>query len=71
MLGMSITNDLQPLLVKPHEAARMLGISARTLWGLSAPRGPVPVVKISRSIRYDVLDLKRWIDHQKTQAVIA
>lgn len=58
--------DVQPLLVTAPQAARMLGISERTLWSLTAPRGPIPVVRIGRSVRYSLDDLRVWIDEAKT-----
>ena len=58
------------LLFKSREAAEALGISERTLWELTA-RGEIPVIRIpgrgkeARSLRYDVDDLRAWIDRQK------
>lgn len=55
------------LLIDAREAARMLAISERTLWSWSAPRGSVPVVRLpgSRSVRYSVAALERWIKQQQ------
>jgi predicted DNA-binding transcriptional regulator AlpA len=59
------------LLLKGREAAEALGISERTLWELTA-REEIPVIRIpgrgkeARSLRYDVADLRAWIDRQKT-----
>lgn len=44
-----------------REAAALLRISPRHLWNLSAPRGPVPVVKIGGKILYRQEDLERFI----------
>jgi excisionase family DNA binding protein len=55
----------ESLLVTSREAARCLGISSRTLWSLTAPRGPIPVVRIGRSVRYAPTDLRAWIEQQK------
>ncbi len=52
---------LEPLLLKPNDAARMLGISPRTLWGLQ----DLPRVRIGRSVRYDIEDLKKLIASRK------
>ena len=49
------------LAVRPAEAARMLGISTRTLWSLSAPRGPIPTVKTRQAVLYSVADLRAWL----------
>ena len=53
------------LLLTPKEAARSLGISERLLWGRSAPRGEIPVVRIGRSVRYSLDDLRSFIESQK------
>ena len=47
---------LPVLLVDAREAAQMLAISERTLWGWTAPRGPIPVVRCGRAVRYAVAD---------------
>lgn len=55
----------EPLLVKSDEAARLLNVSARTLWGL-ADRGEIPRVLIGSAVRFDPRDLRRWIEASKT-----
>ena len=50
----------QPLAVRATEAARMLGISERTLWSL-ANRGEVPTVKIGGVRLYPVDELRAWL----------
>ena len=63
-------SNVPRLLLKSREAADALGISDRTLWELTA-RGEIPVLRIpgrgkeARSLRYDVDDLRDWIDRQK------
>jgi excisionase family DNA binding protein len=52
------------LLLKPREAARVLGISERTLWALTHQNG-IPHVRIGRAVRYDPRDLQAWIDRSK------
>jgi hypothetical protein len=54
-------------LLSAKDAAKYLGISPRTLWGISAPRGLLPVVKIGTRCLYDPMDLLRYIDAQKTK----
>jgi excisionase family DNA binding protein len=54
-----------PLLLKPREAARLLAISDRTLWGM-ARSGKIPCVRFGRVLRYDPADLKAWIQGQKS-----
>lgn len=57
------------LLLTPREAAELLGISERTLWSLSVPRGPIPAVRVGvRSVRYSVAALERWISEQQVVA---
>jgi hypothetical protein len=54
------------LLVNAREAARMLSISEKTLWSLSQPRGPIPVVRVGmRSVRYSVIALEKAIAARK------
>jgi len=52
------------LLLTPREAAEALRISERKLWGLTAS-GQIPCLRIGRSVRYDVDDLRDWIDERK------
>jgi excisionase family DNA binding protein len=54
-----------PLLLTPREAAQALATSERTLWSLTAPRGPIPVVRFGRSVRYSRDALVTWIAHQQ------
>ena len=53
------------LLITPQEAAKTLSISPRKLWALSAS-DEIPVVRIGRSVRYAIDDLKQWINMQKS-----
>jgi predicted DNA-binding transcriptional regulator AlpA len=63
---MTTTSTNERLLVKAVEAARLLSVSEKTLWSLTAPRGPIPVVRIGeRSIRYSVAALQRWIEQHQ------
>jgi len=52
------------LLLTPREAAKSLSICERTLYGLSKS-GELRLVRIGRSVRYDVNDLRAWIDRTK------
>jgi len=62
------TQPGDPLALRPRDAAKALGISARTLWSLSAPRGPIPAVRIGRGKRqtvlYPVAGLHAWLAAQ-------
>lgn len=53
------------ILLTPPETAETLQISSRTLWGLTSPRGPIPCVRIGRSVRYSPVDLRNFIEAQK------
>ena len=59
------SNDTNRLLYSVRETCEALKISERSLWSLTVPRGPIPVVRIGRSVRYDPRDLQRWIEQQK------
>ncbi len=50
-----------PLAVGAREAAAMLAISRRTLWGLTAPRGPIPACKVGGRVLYRVTDLEKYL----------
>ena len=51
---------IERLLLTSREAAESLGICERTLYGLTR-RGELRAVKIGRSVRYSMDDLKTWI----------
>lgn len=54
------------LLVDEPEAARLLGISPRTLWSLRHEH-QIPWVRIGRRVLYAVSDLLAWIEMRKTK----
>ena len=55
---------IEPLLLTVRQAAKVLSISERTLWSLTAS-GEIPAVRFGRSVRYDRIDLRRWIERAK------
>lgn len=58
-----MNTTVERLLLRPAEAAKALGVSPRTLWGLAIPR-----VRIgARGVRYDVADLRAWIEKNKSK----
>jgi predicted DNA-binding transcriptional regulator AlpA len=57
--------DVPRLLVNVREAARMLGVSERTLWAISRPRGTLPTIRVGRRTLYAIKDLESWIDMKK------
>jgi hypothetical protein len=52
-----------PLLTS-KEAALILRVSERTLWGLTSPRGPIRPVKIRRLVRYSPETIQNFIQSQ-------
>jgi excisionase family DNA binding protein len=55
------------LLVTPGEAAELLSVSGRTLWALTAPRRPIPAVRLGRLVRYPVDGLSQAISRMKSR----
>lgn len=57
-------SELPRLLVDARDACRLLAISDRTLFDLTAPRGPIPCIRIGTgpkaARRYRVADLDAW-----------
>ena len=51
-------------LLKPIEAAKVIGISIRTLYDWSSA-GSVPTVKINGALRFDLNDISNWIELNK------
>lgn len=50
-----------PMALRPRDAAQALGISERLLWGLTAPRGPIPAIRCGRVVLYRLQDLDAWL----------
>ena len=47
------------LAIPLRDAAKLLAISEKTLWSMTAPRGPIPAIRVGpRSVRYLVEDLR-------------
>jgi hypothetical protein len=51
--------------IKERDAARYVGMSVPYLRLARMNGGGPPYLKISRSVRYDVRDLDRWLDSKK------
>ena len=51
-------------LLKTREAAAWLAVSDRTLFTLKQS-GKIPHVRIGRSVRYSVDDLRQWVRSRK------
>jgi len=58
------TEHIPKLLYRPPEAAEALGISERSLWGLTKAR-IIPCVRLGRSVRYDIDDLRKALAEMK------
>jgi excisionase family DNA binding protein len=61
---------LVPLLVTPPDAAHLLAVSERTLWGLT-DAGEVRAVRIGRAVRYAVSDLVAYVERLQAQHIPA
>ena len=60
------TSGSEKLLLTAREAARLLSITERTLYALTMPRGPIPVVRIGpRGVRFSADAIRRWIAKQE------
>ena len=57
-----------PQLLTAAAAARLLSISARTLWSLTASR-QIPHLRIGRALRYPLPDLLAWIEARKVREI--
>lgn len=55
------TEPIAPRLFSTREATKYWGIGERQMWTVSAPRGPVPVVRFGRSVRHRIEDLEEFI----------
>lgn len=57
-----------PLALRPDDAAKTLGISERTLWGLTDPRGPIPCIRVGhgkrQTVLYPVAELQAWLSRE-------
>ena len=67
MTDKSVTGPQHALLLTPREAAAALSISERSLWSLTAS-GDLPCVRIGRSKRYCVDELRSLIATRKEKA---
>jgi excisionase family DNA binding protein len=61
---------VEPLALKPAEAAKLLGISPRTLWAWTHS-GRIPCIRIGRVIRYPYAALKAWLESHALRTGVA
>lgn len=59
-------NGVPLLLVRPTDAAKLLAVSPRKLWELTK-QGEIKAVRDGRLVRYDVSDLREWIESHKKE----
>ena len=59
---------LERKLLTAREAAEFLGLSERTIWEISSPRGDLPTVRIRRSVRYARTDLADYIERHRVSS---
>lgn len=52
-----------PLSVRPKQAAKLLGLSTRTLWSLTN-RNVIPHIRLGKCILYPVDLLRQWLIEQ-------
>lgn len=64
---MTPTDNVPTLALRPREAAKALGISARHLWGLTRD-GHIPCVRVGsgarKTVLYPVAELQAWLARQ-------
>ena len=58
---------MEPLLLTPRDATKALSICDRTLYALTKA-GELPVVRIGRAVRYNVQDLKDFIEKKSLES---
>ncbi|MBM4023352.1 MAG: helix-turn-helix domain-containing protein [Planctomycetes bacterium] len=51
---------IEPLALRPGDAARALGISERLLWDWAHQHG-LPYVQVGRVVAYPVAELRTWL----------
>jgi len=56
--------DSPKLLLTPREAAETLSVCEKSLWSLTAPRGPIKCVRLGRSVRYSIEALREFVAQQ-------
>lgn len=56
--------ELQRLL-RVDQVADLLGVSERTIFSVTAPRGGLVAIKIGGSLRYHPVDIERYLDSSK------
>ncbi len=60
-------SQLQPLLLKPAEAAQLLNVGVSTVYDLAA-KGMLPSIKIGKSVRIPKAELEAWLRERQQVA---
>lgn len=55
---------LRPLAVDARTAAALIGVSERSLFDLTEPRGPIAIVRLPNRRLYPVAELERWLTEE-------
>jgi len=56
---------VEQLLLSPRDAAKVLGISERKLWGMTfQSEERFPYIRVGRLVRYPLTELEKWIADQ-------
>jgi hypothetical protein len=58
---MKTATPTAPLALSPRDAAKALSISERSLYAATAPRGPIPSVRLGGRVLYPVAGLHEWL----------
>ena len=56
-----------PFLLTARQTAAALQVCEKTLWALTRD-GRLPAVRIGRAVRYDLADVRRFIEAAKVEA---
>ena len=62
---MSTVNMDQMRLLSVKETAKILGVSERTLWSITTPRGTLACCKIGNRVMYSPKAIERFIEQQE------
>ena len=62
---MSTVNMDQIKLLSVKETAKLLGISERSLWNMTVPRGTLVCCKIGSRVMYSLNAIERFIEQQE------
>lgn len=65
-----LPSPIEPLALRPRDAAQALGISERLLWDWAHQHG-LPYVQIGRLVLYPVDGIRQWLhDNSNTDATV-